>query len=563
MLLSLHVKNMALIREEEISFGKGLNILTGETGAGKSIVIGSITAALGSGSFKDFQPEGSDMSLVEMIFETDDEEVLSMLRERQIDTEGGMLVLARKYQNGRTINRINGESVPSSLLKEAAARLIDIHGQHQHQSLLRPAYHMMLLDRYAQETLGTLPQQCRLLHRQLRSQLDKLRSAQMDESGRAQKIDLLQYEIAEIESACLQPGEDDTLEKEFHRMANGQKILSSLEQVRELTDGSDGALDRISRALRALSGAAAFDPELDGMMETLSQMEDLGTQFGHELSGYMDDFSYDEQEFSRISERLDLINRLKLKYGKTIEAILEAGEERRSQLESLENYESWIGQLSAEAEKTRRDLDGVCGKITLIRKEKAQELEKKITDALRDLNFESVSFGIDFKELEEPAENGADAVCFLISLNPGIPMRPLQDVASGGELSRIMLAIKAVMADQDEIGTLIFDEIDSGISGRTAQKVAEKMALIASTHQVICITHLPQIAAMADTHFEIEKSSSDGTARTSIRLLDEEEQIQELSRLLGGVTITKTVSESAGEMKRQAMERRDQIRRGR
>ena len=560
MLLSLHVKNMALIREEEISFGKGLNILTGETGAGKSIVIGSITAALGSGNFKDYQPQGSDMSLVEMIFETDDEEVLSMLHSRQIDTEGGMLVLARKYQNGRTINRINGESVPASLLREAAARLIDIHGQHQHQSLLRPSYHMALLDRYAQEKLGTLPEECRRLHRQLRSQLEKLNSTRMDESGRAQKIDLLQYEITEIESASLQPGEDETLEREFHRMANGQKILSSLEQVRELTDGSDGALDKVSRALRVLSGAAAFDPALDEMMETLSQVEDLGTQFGRELSGYMDDFSYDEQEFSLISERLDLINRLKLKYGKTIEAILDEGAQRRQQLESLENYESWIEQLNSEAAKTRSELKDVCGKITSIRKEKAAELEKKITDALRDLNFEDVSFSIDFKPLDEPAENGADAVCFLISLNPGIPMRPLQEVASGGELSRIMLAIKAVMADQDEIETLIFDEIDSGISGRTAQKVAEKMALIASSHQVICITHLPQIAAMADTHFEIEKSSSDGTARTSIRLLDEEEQIQELARLLGGVTITKTVSESAGEMKRQARERREQIR---
>ena len=560
MLLSLHVKNMALIREEEIGFGKGLNILTGETGAGKSIIIGSITTALGGAGFRSYAPEGEDASLVELIFETDDEEVLSMLRERQIDTEDGVLVLARKYQNGRTINRINGESVPASLLRETAARLIDIHGQHEHQSLLKPSAHLVLLDKYAREELGSAPEECRQLYKQYREQKEKLAAAQMDVSGRAQKIDLLRYEIEEIESASLSSGEDEMLETEVRRMENAQKIISSLEQVRELTDS---AVDEISRSVRALSGVVNYDPDLGQVWETILSLEDMGTSLGRDLSSYMDDFSFDEQEFARTQTRLDLINRLKVKYGRTIEDILKALSERREQLESLENYEEWVGRMEQEIAGTHKELLEICETISRIRKEKAKELETKITGALRDLNFEDVRFAVDFKKLDEPSATGMDAVCFLISLNPGVPMRPLQEVASGGELSRIMLAIKSVMADEDEIETLIFDEIDTGISGRTAQKVAEKMALIASSHQVICITHLPQIAAMADTHFEITKKSEDGTAYTSIRKLEENEQVGELARLLGGVSITKTVADSAVEMKRQANEQKLTIRRDR
>ena len=560
MLLSLHVKNMALIREEEIGFGKGLNILTGETGAGKSIIIGSITTALGGAGFRSFVPEGEDVSLVELIFETDDEEVLSMLRERQIDTQDGVLVLARKYQNGRTINRINGESVPASLLKETAARLIDIHGQHEHQSLLKPSAHLALLDKYAREELGGSLEECRQLYRQYKEQKEKLAAAQMDVSGRTQRIDLLRYEIEEIESASLTPGEDETLETQVRRMENGQKIISSLEQVREMTDS---AVDGISRSVRTLSGVVNYDPGLEQIWETILQIEDMGTSLGRDLNAYMDDFSFDEQEFARIQGRLDLINRLKVKYGRTIEDIGKALSERREQLESLENYEEWVGRMEREIADTEKKLLGICETISRVRKEKAKELEKGITEALRDLNFEDVRFSIDFKELEAPSASGMDAVCFLISLNPGVPMRPLQEVASGGELSRIMLAIKSVMADEDEIETLIFDEIDTGISGRTAQKVAEKMALIASSHQVICITHLPQIAAMADTHFEITKKSEDGAAHTSIRKLEEDEQVEELARLLGGVSITKTVADSAVEMKRQANEQKRRIRRER
>ena len=345
MLLSLHVKNMALIREEEIEFGKGLNILTGETGAGKSIIIGSITTALGGSGFRNFQPEGEEVSLVEMIFETGDEEVLSMLGERQIDTEGGVLVLARKYQNGRTINRINGESVPASLLKETASRLIDIHGQHEHQSLLKPSAHMALLDRYAGEALGPAPEECRELYQQYKKQKEELAAAQMDVSGRTQKIDLLQYEIAEITNASLTPGEDETLEKELRRMENGQKIISALEQVRELTDS---AVEEISRSVRTLSGVVSFDPALEQIWETILQMEDTGSSFGRDLASYMDDFSFDEREFSRMQERLDLINRLKVKYGRTLEDVEKALSEREQQLESLINYEEWVGRMEKE-----------------------------------------------------------------------------------------------------------------------------------------------------------------------------------------------------------------------
>ena len=556
MLISLHIRNMALIREEEISFGPGLNILTGETGAGKSIIIGSVGAALGAASFKDYAANGdsADYSLAELVFETDQAQVLDYLREKDIPVDDGQVILSRKYANGRTINRINSETVPVSVIREAAGMLIDIHGQHQHQSLMKTSAHRMLLDRYAAKELGQLPNQCAEYYHLYRDAKRRLEETVMDESERCKRADLLRYEIREIEEAALREGEDEELEQQFLTMSHGQKIIDALAETIRLTGSDEGASDQISRAVRCLGTAADFDPAIGELYGQLSELESLASDFERAAVSYMDDFVYDEETFQAVGQRLDVINRLKLKYGRTIPDILHALEERGKELEQLEDYEQYRAKLQEDCRQALTRLKETAGQISEVRKKKAVSLEKQITAALEDLNFAQVKFAVRFTELPEAAQHGMDEVCFMIAPNPGMPLRPLQDTASGGELSRIMLAIKAVMADQDEIETLIFDEIDTGISGRTAQKVSEKMAVIAQSHQVICITHLAQIAAMADQHFVIEKDASENSTSTRIRRLRDEEEISELARILGGVSITETVFENAREMKKQAEE---------
>ena len=549
MLLNLHVKNVALIREAEVDFGPGLNILTGETGAGKSIIIGSVNLALGTGNFRDYVPEGENDALVELVFQTDSENVLRMLEEAGIAQEDGQVILTRKYHNGKSISRVNSESVPIRFVRELAGELIDIHGQHEHQSLLYPKFHLQLLDRYAADALGELPAAYREAHRVFSALKKEQAAAITDEKERAKQADLIAYELREIEQAHLTVGEDEVLESEFRRMENAQKITSALQEALQLLEAGDGAGDAVSRAVRSLSGAASYDPQLEPLLEELAQIEDLLSGFGRDLDAYLDDFTYDEQSFYETAQRLDLINHLKTKYGSSIEDILSYRDEQQRKLDRLTDYESWLQDLSERCKQAEENLLDTAGKIRDVRKEKAAVLQKQITEALEDLNFADVRFEISFAPLTEPGADGMDAVCFMISTNPGVPLRCLQDTASGGELSRIMLALKSVMADQDEAGTLIFDEIDSGISGRTAQKVSEKMNVIAARHQVLCITHLAQIAAMADRHYVIEKEVEQGQTQTRIRRIDDQESVVELARILGGAAITDTVMQSAQEMK--------------
>lgn len=554
MLLNLHVKNMALIREEEVGFTEGLNILTGETGAGKSIIIGSVNIALGTGSFKDYVPDNGEDALVELIFATGSARAASMLEEAGIGMEDGQVVISRKYHAGRSISRVNGETVNVSFIRDLASELIDIHGQHEHQSLLHPEYHLALLDRYVTEKLGQLPETYAAAYSSWSKVKKERREALTDEKERAKQADLLAYEIREIEEAAPCAGEDEELEAQFRKLSNGQKIMEALAEVRELTGYESGASDAVSRAVRALSQVSAYDGELASLCDQLSEAEDLLSDFDRSVNDYIDGFSYDEQAFYEIGRRLDLLNHLKTKYGRTIEEVLAYLDEQREKLERLTNYEAYLEELRLREEKAYQELTGCAQKIRKIRRDGAAILQEKIRQALLDLNFLDVRFEISFEELKEPAADGMDRICFMICLNPGMPLRPLQETASGGELSRIMLAIKSVMADQDAVETLIFDEIDTGISGRTAQKVSEKMNVIARSHQVICITHLAQIAAMADTHFLIEKEAGSGTAMTHIRPLKEEESVEELSRILGGVRVTDAVMESAAEMRKMALE---------
>ena len=554
MLVSLHVKNMALIREAEVEFGKGLNIMTGETGAGKSIVIGSVNIALGTGNFKDYVPEDADYALVELVFTTDSPRVRQMMDDQDIPFEDHDIIITRKYKSGRSVSKVNGETVPVAFVKELSSELIDIHGQHEHQSLLYAKNHLNILDGFAGEELSSLLKDCQQQYHGFQKIKREWQKANKEESERAKELDFLQFEVNEIEAAALQIGEDEELEASYRLMVNGQKIMEALSETGALTgaNGFSGASDEIGRAARAIGSVRDYDETLGQLSDTLLDIESLMGDFNRGLSDYMDQFTFDEQELRRIEERLDLINRFKTKYGNTIEKIIEAGRQKRERLEVLSNYEAYLCNLKAEYEKKEKELKKTANEISKIRKSYAKQLSAKITEALIDLNFLEVRFDIDFKELKEVGENGQDEICFMISTNPGLPLRPLGSVASGGELSRIMLAIKAVMADKDEVETLIFDEIDTGISGRTAQKVSEKMAVIAGNHQILCITHLAQIAAMADHHFVIEKKPADSKTVTNIGLLTEEESVLELARILGGAKITDTVLQSAREMKELA-----------
>ena len=554
MLVSLHVKNMALIREAEVEFGKGLNIMTGETGAGKSIVIGSVNIALGTGNFKDYVPEDADYALVELVFTTDSPRVRQMMDDQDIPFEDQDIIITRKFKGGRSVSKVNGETVPVAFVKELSSELIDIHGQHEHQSLLYGKNHLNILDGFAGEELSSLLKDCQQQYHGFQKIKREWQKANKEESERAKELDFLQFEVNEIEAAALQIGEDEELEASYRLMVNGQKIMEALSETGALTgaNGFSGASDEIGRAAKAIGSVRDYDETLGQLSDTLLDIESLMGDFNRGLSDYMDQFTFDEQELRRIEERLDLINRFKTKYGNTIEKIIEAGRQKRERLEVLSNYEAYLCNLKAEYEKKEKELKKTANEISKIRKSYAKQLSAKITEALIDLNFLEVRFDIDFKELKEVGETGQDEICFMISTNPGLPLRPLGSVASGGELSRIMLAIKAVMADKDEVETLIFDEIDTGISGRTAQKVSEKMAVIAGNHQILCITHLAQIAAMADHHYVIEKKPADSKTVTNIGLLTEEESVLELARILGGAKITDTVLQSAREMKELA-----------
>jgi DNA repair protein RecN (Recombination protein N) len=545
---------MALIREAEVDFGHGLNIMTGETGAGKSIIIGSVNIALGTGNFRDYVTEDADYALVELVFDTESSRVCHMLKEKDIPVEDGEIIITRKYKGGRSFSKVNGETVPVSFVRELAEELIDIHGQHEHQSLLYAKNHLQILDDFAGEDLKQKLALCHEQHKAFVKARKLWREANSGESERAKELDFLQFEYNEIEAAGLRPGEDEELETSYRRMVNGQKIMEALQETANLTgaSGYSGASDEVGRAVRSMNLAGTFDRELAELGSTLEDIESLLNDFNRGLSDYMDQFSFDEQELRETEERLDLINHLKTKYGNSIEQILRAKKEKAARIDILTNYESYKEERRRAFEQTEKVLNQTAQQITEIRKAYADQLAQKIKEALVDLNFLDVRFEIEFHALEDPTENGRDEICFLISTNPGLPLKPLGSVASGGELSRIMLAIKAVMADKDAVNTLIFDEIDTGISGRTAQKVSEKMALIAENHQVLCITHLAQIAAMADQHYIIEKKPANSKTVTNIGLLSEQESIQELARILGGARITDTVLDSAREMKELA-----------
>lgn len=554
MLSSLHVKNLALIQEAEVEFGPGLNILTGETGAGKSILIGSINLALGKKLSREMIREGADSALVELVFETENPKVEQALKEMEIESLHGQVLIVRKITGSRSISKINGETCTTAQVRRIASLLLDIHGQHEHQSLLYTDRQLEILDAYGKEEIDPLRARVREAFRQWKELRDSLKEYELDEDARMREISFLEFEIREIDDAQLRDGEDETLEQAYRKMSNARNIVQALAAVRAMTGDGEGqsAGEQIGRAVRELSQIAGMDESLQQMQSSLLTIDDLLNDFNRELAGYMEEFTFSEEEFYETEKRLDEINRLKAKYGDSIPAIRRYQEEKQEKLEKMLHFEEQKEKLQKEEEKARQILEECSQELSRIRCKYAGRLSKSIEEGLKDLNFLHVIFQIQFGRTAQYTENGFDTIEFRISTNPGEPVKALAKVVSGGELSRIMLAIKTILADRDETESLIFDEIDTGISGRTAQMVSEKMAQIGRRHQVLCITHLPQIAAMADQHFEIRKDVVDQDTVTRIYALDEESSVRELARMLGGAKITDSVLANAEEMKELA-----------
>lgn len=550
MLVSLHVRNLALIEETEVFFQPGLNILTGETGAGKSVILGSVALALGARADRDMIRTGAEYALIELTFEGS-EEVREALRRMDLPAEDNQIILQRRVMPNRSICRINGETVPIRQMRELAGLLIDIHGQHDSQILLQTKRHLEILDAYAEKELPRVKEAYAACWREHSVILQEIAENELDEQTRKREISLAEFERDEIEEANLQAGEDEQLERDYRRMVNGRKIAETLNLVHGLTgeEEGNGAGELTGRALRELSQALSCDDGLGQLVQLLADVDGLLNDFNRAVSEYLSDLEFDEEQLSETENRLNTVNHLKDKYGSTIEEVLAYAEQKNQELDRLLHQEEWLEQKRRELSENEKMLAQLAQRLTALRTKAAQGFQKDMESALQDMNFLHVEFQVSLTQKDSFGAEGKDEVVFLISTNPGEPVKPLAAIASGGELSRIMLALKTITAKQEKIGTFIFDEIDAGISGKTAWKVSEKLGILGRTHQIICITHLPQIAAMADHHFYIEKNSTDHSTATTITELSEADSLKELARLSGAAQLTESVLANAKEMK--------------
>lgn len=555
MLISLTIKNFTLIDSEEIEFRKGLNILSGETGAGKSIILGALSIALGGKTAKDMVRDPGSEAYVEAIFTVEDEKKAQILRDMGVEPYDGQVILSRKISDTRAQAKINGESVPSAKLKTVGELLIDIYGQNEHQSLLKKSKHLEIIDEYGGEALLALRKDTRTAYNEYSKRLKELADAKADSKDRDKDLLFLQHETEEIENAGLKPGEDESLEDEYRRMKNGEKIVEALDNAYNMTGDSgdsysegENASSLIGKALLEIRRVSAFDDRIEEMCKMLSDADAVVNDFNRTLQDYLADSEFDPEHFHDVEDRLDVINDLKNKYGNSIELILNVLNEKSEKIRRLEDYDNYLKSLENEVKSLEDKYIELSGRLSDLRRTAADGLTKEVSESLKELNFSNVEFEFPITETYDYTANGRDEGEFMISLNLGEELKPLRSVASGGELSRISLAIKTAVTERDGIDTLIFDEIDAGISGRTAQKVSEKLSKVAASSQVICITHLPQIASMADTHFVVEKYVKNGETVSSIKRLSREDRIDEISRMIGGVSISEKTRESAEEL---------------
>ncbi|MBE5899685.1 MAG: DNA repair protein RecN [Lachnospiraceae bacterium] len=547
MLVYLHVKNLALIEEEEIEFTKGLNILSGETGAGKSIILGALNLALGEKVPKEMLRDETKEGIVEVTFTITTEEQKEALSNMDISFDDEV-ILSRKITENRSVAKINGEMVPADKLKSIGAHFIDIYGQSEHQSLVDKRKHLEMLDEYGKAEIAPIKDELSHAYNEynrIRIEYDKAKDSNMN---RDRDIEFLHHEIDEISKANITVGEDETLEEEYKKMNNASRIVSNCNEAYNNTGMDDGISDKVARAIRSLRSIEEYDSKASELANMLEDVDSIVSDFNREISSYMSELDFDEASFVDIENRLDTLNLLKQKYGPTLQDVLNSLEEKEKRLEQLENYERYLDKLNDELISAKRIVDDICEELTSVRKKYSYDLLPKVREALSDLNFLDVEFDMYFTKLDNPTSNGIDEAEFIISTNPGEPMKPLRNVASGGEMSRIMLALKTVLVTNDSIDTMIFDEIDAGISGRTAQALSEKLSVVAKGKQVICITHLPQVAAMADKHFLIQKEVVGTKTVSSIQGMNEEERVDELARMLSGSEVTEAVLINAREM---------------
>lgn len=553
MLESLYVKDLAIVDEVRVSFGEGLNIISGETGAGKSVIIGSINLALGGKANKTLIRRGKDFAYTELVFSVD-EELEEKLREMDVFPEEGLVTVARRIGIERSMSRINGETVTVAKAKEVSSLLLDLHGQQENHSLLSSKNHMEILDRFCLKESSKRKSELAILVREYRKKLSELSGFQINQVQAERELDFLRFECEEIERAHLLEGEEEALEAKAKKYSYSGKIMEILNEVEVFMQGSKGIEEGISKSVRLVSKLSDLDEAAGGLLDEISNVEALISDFHSSLSDYAEANLFDEADFSMTEKRLDFIRGIYSKHGGSYTSTMKYYEEAMEKMDRLVHLAEYRENREREIEALKAEILRLCNELTKIRKAAAEVFSEEVKKSLIDLNFLQVEFDVDFQKVDEFSSKGNDEIQFLISANPGEPLRNLSEIASGGELSRIMLAMKSVMADTDSIPTLIFDEIDTGISGRTAQMVSEKLSYLSSGRQIIAITHLAQIAAMADHHFLIEKNTVDSHTATQIKELKEEEIVLELARILGGLEITENVLKSAKEMKKLAEE---------
>ncbi len=540
MLQELNIKNAALIKSTDIEFNKGLNVLSGETGAGKSMVIGSLTFALGGRVSRDFIRAGEEKASVEAVFTDVPSSAASYAESAGIDCSDGIFIFSRTINSdGRTTARVNGTAVTAGILKELSSKLVDIHSQHEHHSLLNPARHIDILDKFCSSEIEKYKEKLGGLIVKYKNIAHKLRAVSGNDEERKRRIEFLEYKISEIDEAGLKSGEEEELNERKKVLSVSEKLIKQSRQCLELLyygngNGNDiSACDKVSDAVGICTVMAESDKSLLQAAEGLSSAYENLHEAAETIKDYLENISADPDEINKIENRLDIIYTFKKKYGSTVEEILKSRDEAEKELEFIQNSAQIRIELKKEQASVMNDIKEICEHITEIRIKTAESLEKKVTDEIRELEMKNAVFKIDISRKDTFNSNGWDNVEFMIATNAGEGLKPLAKTASGGELSRVMIGLKTVISGAEGTGTFVFDEIDVGISGRTAAKVAEKMASISANQQILYITHLPQIAAMADKSLLIEKNVVDGSTVTTVKGLEKEEKVKEVLRLMG------------------------------
>lgn len=540
MLLELTIRNIALIESLRIEFAQGFNVLTGETGAGKSIVVDSVNLALGGRADRDLIRTGSERASVEALFDlSDTPRALQMAQELGIEADGGLVCVSRELtRSGRNLCRIAGTVLPLSTLKQFTALLMDVHGQHEHQALMNPLRHLDFLDAFGDGDHAQLLQRVREAYDARMQTAAQLRQLMKDASQSERLMDMLSFQVREISEAKLKPGEEAKLEKKLEMLENAEKVRDGVETAYQLTYSGNGqslsAQDALLQAAESMDRIAGLDERFARLARELRGLFDAVRDTGSELQSICEELSFDPQLMDKIAARLDLISRLERKYGATEAEVIAFGNEAQARLNSIQSSDAQIAQLKQQLKRQDKVLREACDQLTQCRQRLATDLEQGLMAQLKDLGMGKTRFSVQIRPLEKVGANGGDDVEFLISPNPGEPLKPLASIASGGELSRIMLALKTLAMDHDGVDTMVFDEIDTGVSGRIAQVVGEKMCAIAQKHQVLCVTHLPQIAALGDAHFLVEKQTDGVHTQTNVLRLNDEGRVREISRLVGG-----------------------------